>query len=186
MTTVSSPQRVGARPVHSWVDAEIPRRAVMSRINRTLVSIVAGVAAVTSAPAAHADDSVTYEVFSGVVPVATGIEYRDVAGKKLLEEVPLPWQLTVPVADVFSSEDRGAEVRADWRPPFRTAATVGRVLQGQLVTVRITFRGTVVCESTLDVGNATCYGSVSHSPRTDSSYDQSPLFPEPASGLPPP
>jgi hypothetical protein len=150
-----------------------------------LVTLIAGAAAVVSAPVVRAEEGVTYEVFSAFVPVATGIEYRDVSGKKLLQDVPLPWQITVPVADPFSPEDAGAEVRADWRPDFRTAATVGRVLQGQLVSVRISYRGAVICESTLDVGNATCYGSTPHSSKTDSSYDRSPLFPEPASGLVP-
>jgi hypothetical protein len=147
------------------------------------VSMMVGIAPMVSAPVACAEETVTYEVFSDFVPSVAGIEYRDVSGKTLLAEVPLPWQITVPVADVFSPEDDGAELRADWRPNFRTAATVGRVLQGQLVTVRISFRGNVVCESTLDVGNATCYGSVPHRPDTESSYDRSPLFPEPASGL---
>lgn len=157
----------------------------MNRINSTAASVVAGVAAIASAPAAHAADTVTYEVFSSFVGEAGGIEYRDLSGKHLIQAVPLPWQITVPVASVFSPEDAGAEVRADWRPNFRTAATVGRVLQGQLVTVRISFRGQVICENTIDVGNATCYGSAPHSPDTDSTYDRSPLFPEPASGLVP-
>jgi hypothetical protein len=157
----------------------------MNRVHTTAVSIIAGVAAVVSAPAAHADDTVTYEVFSSFMDQAGGIEYRDLSGKHLIQDVPLPWKITVPVANVFSPEDAGAEVRADWRPNFRTAATVGRVLQGQLVTVRISFRGAVVCENTIDVGNATCYGSAPHTPDTDSTYDRSPLFPEPASGLVP-
>ncbi len=155
----------------------------MNRSHVVAVSIIAAVMAVVSTPVARAEDSVTYEIFSDAVPVLAGVEYRDITGKKLLQGVPLPWQITVAVADVFSPTDRGAELRADWRPGFRTAATVGRVLQGQLVTVRISFRGNVICENTLDVGNATCYGSVSHRPETSSSYDRSPLFPEPASGL---
>jgi hypothetical protein len=158
----------------------------MNRIHVMAVAAIACVSALVSAPVAYAEESVTYDVFSDVVPVAVGIEYRDIAGKRWLQDVALPWQITVPVADPFNPEDRGPEVRADWRPDFRTAATVGRVLQGQLVTVRISYRGIVICESTLDVGNATCYGSTPHSPQTDSSYDRSPLFPEPASGLPPP
>jgi len=68
---------------------------------------VVGAAAVISAPAAHAEDSVTYEVFSDVVPVVAGIEYRDRSGKKLLQTVPLPWQITVPVVDAFSPADDG-------------------------------------------------------------------------------
>jgi hypothetical protein len=156
----------------------------MNRIHVVAVSIFTSVAPVVSAPVARAEDSVTYEVVSDIVPVAKGIEYRDVSGKKLLQEVPLPWTITVSVVDAFSPADGGAEVRADWRPDFRTAATVGAVLRGQLVTVRISYRGNTICESVLDLGNATCYGSVPHSPDTDSSYGPSRLFPEPESGLP--
>lgn len=156
------------------------------RIYATTLSIVFGLASAVSVPVARAEDMVTYEVFSASVPVVAGIEYRETSGKILMQSVPLPWQMTVPVADAFSPETAGAEVRADWRPPFRTAATVGRVLQGSFVTVRIIFRGEVICESTLDVGNATCYGHVSHKSETDSTYDRSPLFPEPTSGIPPP
>jgi hypothetical protein len=144
----------------------------------------AGLTTVVSAPAANADDSVTYEVFSNVVPVVAKIEYRDHSGKQSLHAVPLPFHITVPVADAFSPTDSGAELRADWRPSFRTAATVGRVLQGQFVTVRISAGDKVICESTLDVGNATCYGSAPHSPQTNSSYDRGPLFPEQSGFLP--
>jgi hypothetical protein len=147
---------------------------------RAFVAVVIAVfATMATAPVAHAEDTVTYEIFSDYVPVLSGIEYRDVGGKHLLQGVSLPWTLTVPVVDAFDPEDNGAELRADWRPNFRTAATVGRVLQGQFVTVRISLGGKVLCESTLDVGNATCFGSVPHRPETSSSYDQGPLFPPP-------
>lgn len=155
-----------------------------NRLRVLAVAAMAGAAAVISAPAAHAEDSVTYEVFSDVVPVVAGIAYRDRSGKNLLQTVPLPWHITVAVADAFSPADDGAELRADWRPNFRTAATVGRVLQGQFVTIRILFRGNVICESRLDVGNATCYGSAPHSAQTNSSYDRTPLFPEQRGFLP--
>lgn len=145
--------------------------------------MLVGVGAFAAAPIARADDTVTYEVFSDFVPVVAGVEYRDTAGKHNIRDVLLPWSLSVPVADALSPDDTGAELRADWRPPFRTAATVGRVLQGQIVTVRISFRGQVLCENSLDVGNAACYGGVPHRSRTGTSYDRSPLFPEPASGL---
>ncbi|MGV0794492.1 hypothetical protein [Mycolicibacterium sp. XJ1819] len=154
-------------------------------VHALVASIVVGVAAiVASAPTAHAEDIVTYEVFSDVVPMVGQIEYRDGSGKKSLHSVPLPFRITVPVADAFSPTDRGAELRVDWRPPFRTAATVGRVLQGQFVTVRISMGGDIICESRLDVGNATCYGSVPHKADTNSSYDRTPLFPEQPGFLP--
>lgn len=150
----------------------------MNRFHIMTVSIMASAVAAVSVPVARAEDSVTYEIVSDNVPVLAGVEYRDVGGKKLLPQVPLPWQITVPVIDAFSPTDDGAELRADWRPNFRTAATVGRVLQGEFVTVRISFRGKVICESRMDVGNATCYGSASYKPDSGSSYDRGPLFPE--------
>ncbi len=124
-----------------------------------VAAITVGAAVLPQPPSARAADEVTYEVFSDIVPFVKGIEYRDVSGKTLLQNVPLPWRATVAVAEPFSKEN-GSELRADWRPDFRTATTVGRVLQGQWVTVRISLQGRILCENTLDVGNATCYGSV--------------------------
>lgn len=141
----------------------------MNRIPSMAVLVIVGVAALASAPAAHAQDTVTYEIFSDSVGGLSGVEYRDTSGKHLVQDVPLPWTLTVPVVDATSPTADGAELRADWRPNFRTAATVGRVLQGHFVTVRISSEGNLLCESTLDVGNATCYGSVPHRSENESS-----------------
>lgn len=121
------------------------------------------------APAARAEDTVRYDIFSDSVGVLAGVEYRDTSGKHLIQDVPLPWTLTVPVVDATSPTADGAELRADWRPNFRTAATVARVLQGHFVTVRITRGNDVLCESILDLGNATCYGSVPHTAENESS-----------------
>lgn len=137
------------------------RRAPDQMRSYVMAVIVAGVAVLASAPLARAEDEITYEVFSDIVPTVKGIEYRDVAGRTLLQDVPLPWRISVSVAEPMSARD-GSELRADWRPDFRTGATVGRVLQGQWVTVRISLHGRVLCENTLDVGNVTCYGSVPH------------------------
>lgn len=132
-------------------------------------AVLTGLTAVLQAPQAHAEDVVTYEIFSDSVAGLAGVEYRDTSGKHLLQDVPLPWTLTVPVVDATSPTGDGAEVRADWRPNFRTAATVGRVLLGKFVTVRI-YRGEeLLCESILDVGNATCYGSAPHRAENESS-----------------
>ena len=120
-------------------------------------------------PVARAQDTVTYDIFSDTVGELAGIEYRDTSGKHLLQAVPLPWTLTVPVIDATSPTGDGAELRADWRPNFRTAATVGRVLQGHFVTVRISRGGETLCESILDIGNATCYGNVPHTAENESS-----------------
>ncbi|MEH3141289.1 MAG: hypothetical protein PGN37_14155 [Mycobacterium kyogaense] len=134
-----------------------------------VASAVVGLIVVLLAPPAQAEDTVTYDIFSDSVGALAGVEYRDTAGKHLLRDVVLPWRLTVPVADAASPTGDGAELRADWRPNFRTAATVGRVLQGHFVTVRIWVGSELLCESILDVGNATCYGSVAHRAENESS-----------------
>lgn len=141
----------------------------MKRTLSTAVSLIVGVTALAHTPLAYAADTVTYTIFSDSVGQLAGVEYRDMAGKHLLQDVPLPWSLTVPVVDATSPTADGAELRADWRPNFRTAATVGRVLQGRFVTVRIMKGNDVLCESILDLGNATCYGSVPHEAENESS-----------------
>lgn len=133
------------------------------------ISVAATFGGLLHAPVAHAEDMVTYEIFSNSVGQLAALEYRDTSGKHLLQAVPLPWSLTVPVTDPTSPTGDGAELRADWRPPWRTAATVGRVLQGLFVTVRISQAGRTLCESVLDVGNVTCYGSVPHTAKNESS-----------------
>jgi hypothetical protein len=141
----------------------------VKRIQSTAVAMILGLAGLVHAPVALAEDTVTYDIFSDSVGELAGVEYRDTSGKHLLQDVPLPWTLTVPVVNATSPTADGAEVRADWRPDFRTAATVGRVLQGHFVTVRISKGGDTLCESILDVGNATCYGSVPHTAENESS-----------------
>lgn len=141
----------------------------MNGIRLVTVSLTVCLTGLFHLPVAHAEDTVTYEIFSDSVGQLAGVEYRDTAGKHLLQDVPLPWTLTVPVADATSPTADGAELRADWRPNFRTAATVARVLQGHFVTVRITKGQSVLCESILDLGNATCYGSVPHTAENESS-----------------
>jgi hypothetical protein len=141
----------------------------MNPILSMAIPVVISVSALLQAPVAQAEDMVTYEIFSDSVAGLAGVEYRDTAGKHLLQDVPLPWTLTVPVVDATSPTADGAELRADWRPNFRTAATVGRVLLGKFVTVRISRGGQILCESILDVGNATCYGSAPHRAENESS-----------------
>jgi hypothetical protein len=135
----------------------------------TAAAMIIGLTGLVQAPVAQAEDTVTYDIFSDSVGALAGVEYRDTSGKHLLQDVSLPWTLTVPVVNATSPTADGAELRADWRPNFRTAATVGRVLQGHFVTVRISKGTDVLCESILDVGNATCYGSVPHTAENESS-----------------
>ncbi|MGV0641845.1 hypothetical protein [Mycolicibacterium sp. XJ879] len=104
--------------------------------------------ALSTATSAAADDVVTYEIYSNVVRT-TNIEYRDGDRKTLVPSVPLPWRIETVVA----GGPGRAEVRADWRPG---------AWPNKWVTVRIVHRGDVLCQSTLDIGNATCYGNTPH------------------------
>jgi hypothetical protein len=116
-----------------------------------MASLIGGLTAVVVAPAAHAEDSVTYEVFSTTPYVTTmNVEYYDHSQRILLENVSLPWRMNATVVDANQASDDGAEVRADWRPSAAPS---------RWVTVRIFVRGSLICENTLDVGNATCYGN---------------------------
>lgn len=99
-------------------------------------------------PVAWADDLVTYEVVSNDVGVAN-IEYQDTAGRMATEGVTLPWRNDVVVRAVRDAPPDGSQVRADWRP---SAAP------GRWVTVRIIYQGRVICQNTMDVGDAACYG----------------------------
>lgn len=104
------------------------------------------------APAAHAAETVTYEVISDSIAMAD-IEYVDQDGRRLITSIPLPWRIDVPIADAEGPTGQGAQLRADWR---RIRAP------DKWVTVRISQAGRALCESTLDVGNVTCYGNTPH------------------------
>jgi hypothetical protein len=123
-------------------------REEASVIRVVVVTVMVGVLTMAIAPLAYAEDVVTYEVTSDDIG-EVNLEYFDQSVRRALEHVPLPWSTNVRVADPHSND---AEVRADWRP----AAWPSR-----WVTVRILYRGVIVCENTLDVGNAACYGSSS-------------------------
>ncbi len=126
---------------------------MLNRIRFSTVSLITGVAAVMFAPGARAEDNVTYEVVSDFIDSAN-VEYYDHSERKAQQQVALPWRTTVAVIDAVSPTRDGAEIRADWR-------RYGR-FRDKYVTVRIYLQGRVLCESTLDVGNATCYGSTPH------------------------
>jgi hypothetical protein len=118
----------------------------MLRVYLIIISVITGIPAVAMAPVARADDSVTYEVASSDV-IAANIEYSDLSGRKALENVTLPWRTNVTVVNPHSND---ASLRADWQP------AAGRY---KWVTVRVYTHGSLLCENTLDVGNAQCYGS---------------------------
>lgn len=99
-------------------------------------------------PTARADDLVTYEVVSDTVGVAN-IEYQTSTGRISAEAVALPWRMDTVVRTVDGPPPHGSQVRADWRP---SAAPQ------RWVSVRILDRGKVICQNTLDIGDAACYG----------------------------
>jgi hypothetical protein len=160
----------GATPLVRSADRVIPgsvpaqrrtqREVVHTPGKRANKSYVAGVALITvivavlRAPLARAEDSVTYEIVSDQLNVpAVNVEYNEHAQRKALQQVSLPWRMTVGVPDAASPTKDGAEIRADWRQyrwPYK------------YVTVRIYLDSKLLCESTLDVGDATCYGSTPH------------------------
>ncbi|MCA2273493.1 MULTISPECIES: hypothetical protein [Mycobacterium avium complex (MAC)] len=99
-------------------------------------------------PVASADDLVTYEVDSTLIKVAN-IEYEDVTGRVALQNTPLPWRTDAKVRAVRAAPPTGSQVRADWRPT--------RGMQ-KWVSVRIIYQGKLLCQNTLDIGDAACYG----------------------------
>lgn len=116
-----------------------------------VAALAAGVFSVTLAPPAVADDNVTYEVTSLTTYVgAVNVEYNDSSQRISLQRVALPWRQNAIVPHARSQSEQGAEVRADWRPVAAPS---------RWVSVRIYVRGSLICENTLDVGDATCYGS---------------------------
>lgn len=105
-----------------------------------------------AAPPAAADEVVTYEIVSDSIPMVD-VEYVDQTGRHLITSTPLPWRLDIPIADAEGPTGVGAQLRADWRP-IR--------VPGDWVTVRILQGAQLLCQSTLDVGNVTCYGNTPH------------------------
>jgi hypothetical protein len=125
----------------------------MNKICVLALTAIAVVGTVVSAPLVSAEDGVTYEVVSDSIGAAN-VEYYDRSGRIALQQVPLPWRTTATVMDAVSPTRDGAEIRADWRGYGRW--------RYKYVTVRIYKGDHLLCESTLDVGDATCYGSTPH------------------------
>lgn len=121
----------------------------MTRFDCAVLALASVTAGVLVTPVANAQVGVTYEVVSADIGAAN-IEYFDGTMRQSLLNVPLPWRITVPVADPTSVGFDTAEIRADWR----WAAAPNR-----WVTTRIYFGDAIRCENTLDVGNAACYGT---------------------------
>jgi hypothetical protein len=117
-------------------------------INSTQCVVALCLAMTLSSPLAHADDRVTYEVISDEIHLAN-LEYQDSGGRVSRDGVTLPWREDVTVRSLRAAPPDGSQVRADWRPSARPA---------RWVTVRISYHGAVICQNTLDVGDAACYG----------------------------
>ena len=121
----------------------------MRRVTTPMVCAMALCVPLLAHPAeAWADDLVTYEVVSDDIQIAN-IEYQDVTGRASVESVTLPWRTDAVVRTVRGAPPDGSQVRADWRP---SAAPT------RWVSVRIIYQGKVICQNTLDIGDAACYG----------------------------
>ena len=121
----------------------------MSRFPAVIAGVITAFFALLAAPAAHAAVPVTYEVVSAAIGSAN-VEFFDGHARQALLKVPLPWRTTVVLDNPASLGTDVAEIRADWR----WAAAPNR-----WVTVRVYFGSIVRCVNTLDVGNASCYGT---------------------------
>jgi hypothetical protein len=119
----------------------------MMRLYLMIISLTTAIPLIAMAPSARADDTVTYEVLTTSDIPAVNIEYNDVSRPLALQQVPLPWRMNATVGNPRSND---AEIRADWRTLAKPS---------KWITVRIYYRGSLLCENTLDVGNAACYGS---------------------------
>lgn len=139
--------------VPSWDPNDMTASTDRNSSVRIIAVLTTTLAVMLSAPPrAHATDVVRYEVMS-VSIASVNVEYADQGGRTIIDDVPLPWSLEVTVDQATGPIGRGAQVRADWRPQARPS---------QWVTVRILHNGVLLCQSTLDVGNATCYGNTPH------------------------
>ena len=140
----------GSRSARSPLDGCPQRRNRDLRRAAALIGAVAALSVpmVINPSTARADESVTYEVVSGVITVAN-VEYEDLSGRVAIPNVPLPWRIDAKIASVQAPPPSGSQVRADWRP----AAGPSKWL-----SVRIFYQGKLLCQNTLDVGDATCYG----------------------------
>lgn len=112
-----------------------------------MTTLVAGVCAIASAPAAQADDPVVYEVTSSLVSAAD-VEYSDIGGHNIQPQVSLPWRIATTVATARSND---TIVNAKWAKE-----------KSQWLTVRIYSKGSLLCEKTRDTGDLTCYGNTDH------------------------
>ncbi|MEW5810396.1 MAG: hypothetical protein AB1925_13170 [Actinomycetota bacterium] len=98
--------------------------------------------AIVAPATAHAAGPVMYEVISNYFAVAT-VDYTDMSGRSLPQTVTLPWRSNVVVPNPY---DVGTQLHVTWQPPERF----------KWVIIRIFYRGSKLCEATLDTGDSTC------------------------------
>jgi hypothetical protein len=112
-------------------------------------------AALFSAAPARAADAVTYEITYDQLTEVSSLQYIDRSGRVDLGPTPLPWRMDVALDDADASVLKGgAEVRTEWLFPLRA--------RWKYVVVSIHSNGTLLCQTTLNIGNATCYGNIRH------------------------
>jgi hypothetical protein len=112
-------------------------------------------AALLSAAPARAADAVTYEITSDQLTEVSSLQYIDRSGRVDLGSTPLPWRMDVALDDADASVLKGgAEIRTEWLFPLRA--------RWKYVVVSIYSNGALLCQTTLNIGNATCYGNIPH------------------------
>jgi len=121
----------------------------MMRAFNLAAVLVTGIPFLVVTPTAHAAETVTYEVISSEIATAD-VEYGDLSGRIARTQVALPWRGNATVGNPFTKD---AELQVNWqsKPAY-------------WVTLRVYFRGSLLCQKILDEGNGTCYGSWSHRP----------------------
>jgi hypothetical protein len=126
---------------------------IVKRVHLLVVATL--LAALLSAAPAQATDAVTYEITSDQLTEVSSLQYIDRSGRVDLGTTPLPWRMDVTLDDADASVLRGgAEVRTEWLFPLRA--------RWKYVVVSIYSNGTLLCQTTLNIGNATCYGNIPH------------------------
>lgn len=120
----------------------------MRTLQRMASALMVSLLALAYPPSASASEVVTYEIVSETVSSAT-VQYQDETRRVFAGLVRLPWRADVPVSSVRGAPPEGSQVRADWRPERAP---------NRWVSVRIIHAGKVICQTTLDIGTAACYG----------------------------
>jgi hypothetical protein len=123
---------------------------VIRRIAAVLCLLI-GISGVAVPTHARADEIVLYEVISGYIS-AVDIDYNDGTRIVSLKDVPLPWRMTASIANPASRSSDGAKIHAHWQEAAKPSPS--------WVIVRIYVRGSLICESYRDWGDAACAGDL--------------------------